>query len=44
MLYSLFRAIAGLEAGRSCRRCADPIHPKDDFGMSESVCGPCRRA
>jgi hypothetical protein len=42
MLASLLRAFAGLEAGRSCRSCHEPIHPSDEFGMSESVCQPCR--
>jgi hypothetical protein len=42
MLRSLLRAMAGVEAGRACRSCHQPIHPRDEFGMSESVCGPCR--
>lgn len=43
MLYRLFRAIAGLEAGRDCRSCNESITPRDYFGMSEGVCAPCRR-
>ena len=41
-IYGLIRAMAGVEAGRVCRTCLDPIHPRDGFGMSESVCVPCR--
>ncbi len=43
-IWNLVRAMAGAEAGRSCRRCADAIAAKDAFGMSEGVCRPCRVA
>jgi hypothetical protein len=42
MIYKLIRTLFGYEAGRDCRRCREPIHPKDAFGLSESVCLPCR--
>jgi hypothetical protein len=38
----LLKALAGLEAGRECRVCGDAISRKDDFGLSEGVCAPCR--
>ncbi len=41
-IYKLFRAVAGLESGRNCSKCLEPIHPRDAFGLSESVCHPCR--
>lgn len=28
--------------GPLCRRCAQPIHRSDRFGVSERVCAPCR--
>jgi hypothetical protein len=42
MVYKLIRTLVGLESGRDCRACADPIEPKDLFGMSEGVCAVCR--
>jgi formylmethanofuran dehydrogenase subunit E len=42
-MYKVIRAMFGLEAGRSCRRCGEPITTHDAFGMSEGVCAPCRR-
>lgn len=36
------RALAGLESGRWCRSCEEPIPSGDPFGMSEGVCRPCR--
>jgi hypothetical protein len=36
------RGIAGLESGRSCRRCSESIPRTDPFGQSEGVCRPCR--
>jgi hypothetical protein len=42
--WKLFRAMARIELGRSCRRCAEPILGDDPFGQSESVCHPCRSA
>ena len=42
-MYMVLRALVGLEAGRSCRRCGEPILAQDAFGLSEGVCGPCRR-
>ena len=43
-LWKLFRALAGVEAGRSCRRCGEAILARDPFGTSEGVCRPCRSA
>lgn len=40
--WKVLRAMSGLESGRSCRRCDEPIPSQDEFGMSEGVCGPCR--
>jgi hypothetical protein len=40
--WRLFRALAGREAGRSCRSCGEAILPRDRFGYSEGVCRPCR--
>jgi hypothetical protein len=41
--WRLFRALAGREAGRSCRSCGEAILPGGDrFGYSEGVCRPCR--
>jgi hypothetical protein len=37
----LFRGM-GLPSGPSCRRCSQPIHRSDQFGLSERACGPCR--
>jgi hypothetical protein len=42
VFYKLLRALAGFETGRECRVCGDAISRKDDFGLSEGVCGPCR--
>jgi hypothetical protein len=42
-VYQVLRALVGLEAGRACRRCNEPILAHDPFGLSEGVCGPCRR-
>ena len=42
--WNLLRALVGLEAGRSCRRCGESILRTDPFGMSEGVCRPCRQA
>ena len=41
-VWNVLRALAGLETGRSCRRCADAIPRGDAFGRSEGVCHPCR--
>jgi len=42
-IYRTVRALFGLESGRACRTCGDAIAAKDAFGLSESVCRPCRR-
>lgn len=42
MIYKLIRTLASLEAGRDCRRCTEPIVPRDQFGLSEGVCSSCR--
>ncbi len=41
--FKLLRALAGLEAGRSCRCCGESILAADPFGRSEGVCRSCRR-
>lgn len=41
-VYSLMRAMAGIESGRHCRSCHEPIDRHDRFGMSEAVCSACR--
>ena len=41
--YTVMRALVGLEAGRSCRRCGESILGSDPFGQSEGVCRSCRR-
>ena len=43
-VWKLFRALAGAEAGRSCRCCGESILRDDPFGFSEGVCRPCRQA
>jgi hypothetical protein len=40
--WRFFRSLAGDESGRWCRRCGESISPRDAFGLSESVCPPCR--
>jgi len=42
--FKLIRVLAGIEAGRECRSCREPIDARDAFGMSEGVCVPCRAA
>jgi hypothetical protein len=39
-----FRGLAGKESGRWCRSCEESIPNRDEFGMSEGVCSPCRKA
>jgi hypothetical protein len=41
-VFKLFRALAGMEAGRCCRKCGESILGNDPFGLSEGVCRPCR--
>ena len=41
-VWKVFRAMAGLESGRWCRRCSESILAEDRFGMSEGVCRACR--
>jgi hypothetical protein len=41
-IYNVFRALVGIESGRFCRSCAEPVHRHDHFGMSEGVCRACR--
>jgi hypothetical protein len=43
-MWMLFRGLAGLESGRWCRGCREPIQRADGFGLSESLCRPCRGA
>ena len=40
--WRVFRALAGVEAGRYCRRCGEAILRADPFGRSEGVCAACR--
>jgi hypothetical protein len=42
MVNKLVRALFGSEAGKRCRRCREPLHPNDEFGVSEGLCLPCR--
>jgi hypothetical protein len=41
-VWSVLRALTGVEHGRCCRNCGEPILRKDLFGMSEGVCSACR--
>jgi hypothetical protein len=43
-VWRFFRSMAGLESGRWCRDCSEPIGRRDQFGLSEGVCCPCRSA
>ena len=40
--WNVIRAMVGLDAGRACRTCTEPLTTADPFGMSESVCRSCR--
>lgn len=42
-VWRVIRAMARLEGGRECRGCGESLTAGDPFGMSEAVCGPCRR-
>jgi hypothetical protein len=42
-VWKVVRGLVGLESGRSCRRCHEPILAGDPYGLSEGVCRPCRR-
>ncbi len=41
MIFDLVNALLGSYGGRRCRRCNEPIHRRDGFGMSEGVCSAC---
>jgi hypothetical protein len=41
-VYDVVRAFVGIDTGRRCRRCADPIGRGDALGFSEAVCRVCR--
>ena len=41
-VWRFFRSLAGMEFGRWCRSCGEPIARGDRFGHSEGVCSPCR--
>jgi len=41
-VWRFFRSLTGIEAGRWCRVCREPIARNDRFGQSEGVCEPCR--
>jgi hypothetical protein len=43
-IWKLVRTLSGLESGVSCRRCSQAIFDDDPFGVSETVCSPCREA
>lgn len=43
-MWNLVRSMAGIETGRNCRRCNEPLERRDGFAMSEAVCAPCRVA
>ena len=43
-VWNVIRAVAGFETGRACRSCRENIPAGDAFGMSESICSPCRDA
>jgi hypothetical protein len=42
MIYKLFRAMALLDSAVQCRTCGQGIERKDEFGLAEGVCEPCR--
>jgi len=41
-VWRFFRSMAGIESGRWCRSCSEPIERRDRFGLSEGVCHACR--
>ena len=41
-IWTMVRGLVGLDSGRWCRGCGESIGRRDVFGLSESVCGPCR--
>ncbi|MDP9069466.1 MAG: hypothetical protein M3N53_14150 [Actinomycetota bacterium] len=43
-VWNVMRSMAGIETGRDCRRCQEPLSRRDGFAMSEGVCSPCRVA
>ena len=43
-VWTFFRSLTGIESGRWCRRCSEPIARRDQFGHSEGVCEACRAA
>jgi hypothetical protein len=42
MITKLARVLAGFQAPDKCRRCNEPLHPRDAVGASEALCVPCR--
>jgi len=43
-IWKALRRLDGVDLSRvGCRRCGDAIPTRDHFGVSESVCVPCRR-
>ena len=45
MIVNLLRRLATEPAdltGRTCRSCRESIPKRDDYGLSEGVCNPCR--
>ena len=43
-VWRFFRSMAGIESGRWCRSCTEPIARRDQVGQSEGVCHACRSA
>lgn len=43
-MWNLVRSMTGIETGRNCRRCDEPLERRDGFAMSEAICAPCRIA
>jgi hypothetical protein len=42
MIRKLARVLAGFQAAEHCRRCKEPLHPRDNVGFVDSLCLPCR--
>ena len=41
-MFRVLRALVGLDSGRDCRTCSEPVARTDHFGLSEGVCASCR--
>ena len=42
MISKLVRMLSGFQGPDQCRRCREPLHPRDDVGANEALCLPCR--